>query len=381
MDVQTMDDTSPIGKRSYRVLCIDGGGMRGIYTAALLDKLSSYYAKLRNAEALDMGKGFDLIAGTSTGAILGCAAAIGRPMSSVVKLYEDHGAFIFPHRIRDGVASPLWRALSKGGRVVKAGDKALQAALKSEMQDVTMKQVLDKRGISLSIPAVSMEKHRSWVFKKTPKSGLRDDNYRLADVCLASSAAPIYRSLAAIRDPDTDSDNYRIFADGGLWANNPVLVAMIDALTCAEKGQPIEIFSIGNVSRPAGTQIQPKHVHRSMFSWKLGAEIGPLAIDVQEFAYDHMARFFAGHLSKLGRSVTHVRLPQQEAASTMMNYLGLDEARPKALKALIAHGYDDADMVKSLCDRTDSSEGRMIHNLFNEVPTMPKSGIPMEVFQ
>lgn len=75
MDVQTIDDTSPIGKRPYRVLCIDGGGMRGIYTAALLDKLSSYYAKLRNAEALDIGKGSDLIAGTSTGAILGCAAA------------------------------------------------------------------------------------------------------------------------------------------------------------------------------------------------------------------------------------------------------------------------------------------------------------------
>jgi len=381
MDVQMTDGLSTTSKHPYRVLCIDGGGMRGIYTAALLDKLTSYYARLRNVEALDIGKGFDLIAGTSTGAILGCAAAIGRPMSSVVKLYEDHGASIFPHRIKDGVTSPLWRAITKGGRIVRAGDRALQSALRNEMQDITMKQVLDRRGISLSIPAVSMEKHRSWVFKKTPKSGVRDDNYRLADVCLASSAAPIYRSLAAIRDPDTGSDNFRVFADGGLWANNPVLVAMIDALSCAEPDQPIEIFSIGNVSRPAGSQIQPKKVHRSMFSWKLGAEIGPLAIDVQEYAYDQMARFFAGHISKLGRSVTHVRLPQQEAAATMLKYLGLDEARPSALKALIAHGYDDADMVKSVCDRSDHSEGRMIHKLFNEVPAMPKSGIPMEVFQ
>jgi hypothetical protein len=43
-------------KRPYRVLCIDGGGMRGIYTAALLDKVTSYYARLRNEEALDIGK-------------------------------------------------------------------------------------------------------------------------------------------------------------------------------------------------------------------------------------------------------------------------------------------------------------------------------------
>ncbi|MGG6893672.1 patatin-like phospholipase family protein [Rhizobium sp. BR 315] len=367
--------------KPYRVLCIDGGGMRGIYTAALLDKLAGYYSRLRNAEALDIGKGFDLIAGTSTGAILGCAAAIGRPMSSIVAMYEEHAAAIFPHRIKDGVLSPLWRAVTQGGRIVRAGDAALQSALRSELQDITMKQVLDKRGIGLSIPAVSMEKHRSWVFKKTPKSGVRDDNYRLADVCLASSAAPIYRSLAAIRDPDNNSNNFRIFADGGLWANNPVLVAMIDALSCAAPDQPIEIFSIGNVSRPAGSQIQPKKVHRSMLSWKLGAEIGPLAIDVQEFAYDQMARFFAGHISKLGRPITHVRIPQQEAAATMLQYLSLDESRPKALKALIAHGYDDADMVKSLCDRPDHPEGQMIHTLFNEVPPMPKAGIPIEVFQ
>ncbi|PWW03838.1 patatin-like phospholipase [Hoeflea marina] len=376
-----MTDTTPVPDRPYRVLCIDGGGMRGIYTAALLDKLTNYYARLRNVEALDVGKGFDLIAGTSTGAILGCAAAIGRPMSSVVALYEEHGAAIFPHRIKDGILSPLWRAVVKGGRIVRAGDFALQAALRRELQNVTMKQVLDLRGISLSVPAVSMEKHRSWVFKKTPRSGVRDDNYQLADVCLASSAAPIYRSLAAVRDPDNGSDNFRVFADGGLWANNPVLVAMIDALSCAEPDQPIEIFSIGNVSRPAGSQIQPKEVHRGMLSWKLGAEIGPLAIDVQEFAYDQMARFFAGHISKLGRSVTHIRLPQQEASSTMLRYLSLDETRPEALKALIAHGYDDADMVKSLCDRPGHPEGRMIHRLFNEVPPMPKAGIPMEVFQ
>ncbi len=355
--------------------------MRGIYTAALLDKLTNYYARQRNVEALDVGKGFDLIAGTSTGAILGCAAAIGRPMASIVALYEEHGSAIFPHRIKDGILSPLLRAIFRGGRIVRAGDAALQKALRHELQDITMRQVLDRRGISLSIPAVSMEKHRSWVFKKTPKSGVRDDNYRLADICLASSAAPIYRSLAAVRDPDTDSDNYRIFADGGLWANNPVLVALIDALHCAAPDQPIEIFSIGNVSRPAGSQIQPKKVHRSMLSWKLGAEIGPLAIDVQEFAYDHMARFLAGHISKLGRSVSHVRLPQEEAASTMLEFLSLDESRPKALKALIAHGYGDADMVKSLCDRPGNSDGQMIHKLFSEMPEMPKAGISMELFR
>lgn len=357
--------------------------MRGIYTAAFLDRLLHQYAIIRGVEALDLGKGFDLISGTSTGAILGCAAAIGRPMSEVVRLYEENGRDIFPHRIKEGIVSPVYRILEGfiGNRFIKWGDKALRHALDEQLRDVTMKEVYDRRGISLSIPTVSMESHRPWVFKKTKRSGVRDDNYRLADVCLASSAAPIYRSLAAIKNPDQGTDNYRIFADGGLWANNPVLVALIDALACSEEGREIEIFSIGNVARPAGEQISPRRVHRSMADWQFGAAIGPLAIDAQERAYDDMARFLAAQFTKLGRKVTHVRIPQQRVAATMMQYLSLDDSRKRALKALINQGHEDADLVKSLCDRPDHPEGKMIHTLLNEIPPMPKTGIPMEIFQ
>jgi predicted acylesterase/phospholipase RssA len=357
--------------------------MRGIYTAAFLDRLLHQYAVIRGEEALDLGKGFDLISGTSTGAILGCAAAIGRPMSEIVRLYEDNGWKIFPHRIKPGVLSPIYRIFEgfTGNRFIKWGDRALRNALSEQLQDVTMKMVYDRRGISLSIPTVSMESHRPWVFKKTVRSGVRDENYRLADVCLASSAAPIYRSLAAIKNPDQGTDNFRIFADGGLWANNPVLVALIDALACAEDGRDIQIFSIGNVSRPAGEQITPKQVHRSMAEWQFGAAIGPLAIDTQEKAYDDIARFLAGQFTKLGRKVTHVRIPQQRAAATMMQYLSLDESRTRALKALINQGHEDADVVKSLCDRPDHPEGSMIHALLNDLPPMPRAGIPMEVFR
>jgi patatin-like phospholipase/acyl hydrolase len=375
--------SSAVSNRPYRALCIDGGGMRGIYTAALLDRLLSQYAVIRDEPALDLGKGFDLISGTSTGAILGCAVAIGRPMSEIVGLYEENGRKIFPHRIGDGILSPLYRIFEEltGANFVRKGDRALRTALEKQLGNLTMKDVFDKRGISLSIPTVSMESHRPWVFKKTPKSGVRDDNYKLADVCLASSAAPIFRSLAAVKNPDQGIDNYRVFADGGLWANNPVLVALIDALDCAQEGRDIEIFSIGNVSRPAGEQIAPEQVHRGMLGWQLGAAIGPLAIDAQEQAYDDMARFLSSQFTGLGRKVTHVRVPQQRAAATMMKYLNLDENRKRALKALINLGHEDADLVKSLCDHPGHPEGRMIHALLNELPPMPRTGVSKEDFK
>src|SRR5882672_3935946 len=101
--------------------------MRGIYTAAFLDHLITQFARTRGAESLDLGKGFDLITGTSTGAIVGCALAVGRPMGEIVSMYRDHGRQIFPHRIR-GTISAVWR-MFVGGRYVRKGDKVLRAAL------------------------------------------------------------------------------------------------------------------------------------------------------------------------------------------------------------------------------------------------------------
>jgi patatin-like phospholipase/acyl hydrolase len=68
---------------------LDGGGMRGIYTAAFLDRLVTYFARSRGEATLDLGAGFDLITGTSTGAIVACALAIGKPLSEVVDLYRE----------------------------------------------------------------------------------------------------------------------------------------------------------------------------------------------------------------------------------------------------------------------------------------------------
>lgn len=362
------------------MLCLDGGGMRGIYTAAFLDRLLDQYCRIRGEGHLDLGSGFNLIAGTSTGSIIACAAAIGRPMSDLVKLYWDFGAKIFPERITDSKAKLVSR-IAKGGTVVRAGDLALREALTAEFGEITMLDVFKRRGLSLAIPAVDMSTHRSWVFKKTKTSGVRDDNYRLVDVCLASSAAPIYRSLAAIKNPDSKHEQIQVFADGGLWANNPVMVGMLDALLNADDGQPIETFSLGTCSRPEGEEISADDVHRSMLQWKLGADVGPLSITAQEFAFDNMARMFANVLSKCGRQVHHVRFPQQKIPAAKLEYLGLDDSRPEAMNALISQASTDADMVKSACDDPRNPQGQLIHSLMMSLPKMPEAGIPKEFFE
>ena len=63
--------------KPYRVLSLDGGGMRGLYTASVLKSLMNRVSKPGNDK--DIGKGFDLIVGTSTGGILACGLVAGIP--------------------------------------------------------------------------------------------------------------------------------------------------------------------------------------------------------------------------------------------------------------------------------------------------------------
>ena len=359
-------------RRPFRVLSLDGGGMRGIYTAAFLGRLTDQFARIRGESALDLGRGFDLITGTSTGAIVGCALAVGRPMTEIVGLYREHGPKIFPHRIA-GKRSAIYRA-TQGSRFVREGDKALREALTAVLGDVTMLDVFDGRGISLSVPTVLMSEHRAWVFKKTPKSGVRDDRYPLVDVCLASSAAPIYRSLAAIDDPNTPGGPKQVFADGGLWANNPIMVGLVDALTIAAPEQPIEIFSLGTCPRPEGDHLDAETAHRSMLDWSLGADVAPLSIAAQEFAFDNMARLLANAMTNCGRSIRRVRFPNKPVPASMMPYLALDDTRPEAMDRLIGQANTDADLTKSACDDLNSEDGRMIRRLLLDLPAMPFTG-------
>jgi uncharacterized protein len=349
----------------YRVLSLDGGGMRGIYTAAFLDRLIDQQARRQGSAPLDLGQGFDLIVGTSTGAIVACAAAVGVPMRDVVALYRRHGADIFPQRIA-GRMSVVARAFA-GRRFVRSGDAALRAALVEVLGPTTMLDVYRDRGISLSIPTVDMSSHKAWVFKKTPKSGPRDEGYSLVDVCMASSAAPIYRSLSVVDDPNSPGAR-RVFADGGLWANNPIMVGLTDALTIAAPEQEIEIYSLGTCPRPEGEHIVGDAAHRSMMEWRLGADVAPLSIAAQEFAYDNMARLISNALSTCGRSVRRVRFPNRPVPAGMMPFLGLDDSREEAMDRLVAQAHNDADLTRSNCDDPQNEEGAMVRRLLESLP-------------
>lgn len=95
------DDIKP-----FRVLSLYGGGMRGLYTASLLETLAQRFDKFKTVDP-DLGKVFDLICGTSTGAILASALALGISLKKVQGLY-----------IEKGKTEQLCKKIRKNGKLV-----------------------------------------------------------------------------------------------------------------------------------------------------------------------------------------------------------------------------------------------------------------------
>lgn len=355
---------------AFRVLSIDGGGMRGVYSATVLSALEKSFKEKRGVpQGFDIGKAFKLIVGTSTGGIIGCGLAHGISPETMTDLYVQNGAAIFPLKMPTS-AWQVWQQRKARPESLEAGDKALTAALKGVFGNTTVLDIWRDRGIALVIPSVNMLNYRSWAFKTPhdPKSNHRDDGYTLVDVCRASSAAPLYRSLAAIPKP-SDPSCYDVFCDGGLWANNPVLVALSEALKMVDdQDEEIEIFCLGSCGKPEGTVITKKEVSRGLPEWKFGGEVAVVSLAAQEFAFDMMAKFFIPHLNK---KVKIVRFPTETIPAAIIKYLNLDETSEEGLRALKQQASNDADMINSHI-RDGRQEGTMIERLFNDMPERTK---------
>jgi uncharacterized protein len=352
----------------FKVLSIDGGGMRGLYSAAYLNALEETFCNKRGIgieQGLDIGKAFNLIVGTSTGAIIGCGLATGIRPSKMAAFYENYGYKIFPQRM----PSSFWGVLIKfftRSKYLRAGNDALIEALTEVFEDTTIIDVWAYRNIALAINAINMINYKLWIFK-TPhleKSSHRDDHYKLADICLASSAAPLFRSLAAL---DTPGQNvFTVFADGGLCANNPVLVALAEALRMTkDTHDDIEIYCLGSCGKKEGKVILKEKVHRGFGEWKFGGEAAKISVAAQENAFDFIATALIPHLNK---KVSIIRFPTaDDRPDEVVQYLDLDETREDGFTALKSMARIDSDSTNSLIMSGDPA-GLAIEALFNSMP-------------
>ncbi len=352
-------------KKPFRVLSLDGGGIRGLYTACLLNSLSNRFKKPE--KGIDIGKGFDLIVGTSTGAILATGLAYGLPISNIIDLYINEGPKIFTDPIPDSkFGKILWSFRNRNKPANE--NQVLHSNLRNLFGEDTVLDLWEKRNIQLCITAVNLATNRARVFK-TPHIGTKNlDNHRsLVNLCLASSAAPIVLPIVNVPDPD-NPQTQEYFIDGGLWANNPIIIALVEALESSDKEQPIEIVSIGTCPPRTGKIIMKDSANGGVFYWNFGIEPLTVAMDSQSDGHYYSANFLAKSISKLGKDCKIQRLYQSSPSVDQSRHLGLDRTNSEAIQALQDLAREDAALINGKINNSEENYS-IVKSIFDDMPT------------
>ena len=225
VDIDLVHHVSPSSiTKPFRILSLDGGGIRGAFIASVLATMEERLGPI--------SQHFDLMAGTSTGGIIAAGLATGEPAARIVEFYRVHGSRIFtrPTRTKSRTRKALgWfanRKLKAAGLdddwlfSPKYDSQSLRSALTSIFLDAKLGSIVR---CALVIPSVDLTKGQTVVFK-TPHLAHydRDRHFPIVDVLLATAAAPTYLPTASIGGGK--------YIDGGVWANNPIIVAIAEAM-------------------------------------------------------------------------------------------------------------------------------------------------------
>lgn len=211
-----------MSRSTFNILAIDGGGIRGVFPAHIL-----YCIAQRLGIRID--EHFDMIAGTSTGSIVAAAIACKIDPEKVVYLYREHGAEIFSKR------KSWWPMKIRPAIQSLYDSESLKRILQGILGDVKLGDI----SIPLLLPATDIGYGGVHVFKSGySKDFTRDKDVFLREAVLASCSAPTYFDPVRVKE--------YLLADGGLWANNPSLAAVIDAQRRLKiDPSNIRIFSLG----------------------------------------------------------------------------------------------------------------------------------------
>ena len=276
-----------------RILSIDGGGVRGALAVGILCRIEATLREKLGRPDLVLADYFDLIGGTSTGAIIAACLALGRDTQYLRKLYHELGPKIF-------VRSPF----RLPGVQSRFDPHRLERVIRDEVGEATLGGAAWKSGFCAVTKRV--DTGSAWVVTNCPRArywegdpaeiaaqtarDLRqvtaNKNYSLAKVVQASAAAPFFFDLVSM---EVEAGKPGVFFDGAITAHgNPALQLAMAALIPAygfgwkPGADQLLVVSVGTgAARPR----KPEWVKPPLVAlWKALHALMSVAYDTSELA-------------------------------------------------------------------------------------------------
>jgi patatin-like phospholipase/acyl hydrolase len=225
-------------KKTLKILSIDGGGAKALYSLYVLKVIEDRFCKENEC----LADYFDMVCGTSAGGIVALGISNRVRIDDIVKFFTDNIQLIFPPS--NGYISSIWYTFKQ-----LTGYKYGNEVLKEKLEGFFGEKTVADSNTLLCVPSFSIVDHSNVVFKYPHKEGklFRDHSVKMSDVAMATASAPTYF-------PVYHFDSSKIggyFVDGGIWANNPQFVGIMEACKYfvgnEKKYGSYDVLSIGNI--------------------------------------------------------------------------------------------------------------------------------------
>ncbi|MGV8941382.1 MAG: patatin-like phospholipase family protein [Lysobacter sp.] len=223
--------------QARRILSIDGGGIRGLVSCLWLGGTEDVLAQSGKPGLL---RHFDLLAGTSSGALIACGLGMGLSPTAIAELFRRHRHDIFP-----GMVERLW---SRAGRLFRDGVSAPRydgKGLENVLQEVFGQTTLGQLQMPVMVTSYGTVSRDAVIFKSFKPE---HQDLLVWKVCRASTAAPTYFPAY----PMMVEGKGCALIDGGVVANNPTACAVAEALRhdkLVDQCSDLVVLSVGSGRR------------------------------------------------------------------------------------------------------------------------------------
>lgn len=299
----------------FRVMVLPGGGIRGYIQALVLQEMAERAGR-------PLHELCDVLVCTSTGGILGAGIALGMTPSDLAAFYREHGPKIFRKTMFKRLRSCCGLA-----------DESYDACgLEDGLEAVFGSAALSEAKTRLCLTAYDIEGRKPVLFKSWKARANQRDDHLITAITRATAAAPTYFEPAMVKSA---TGLMRACVDGGVWANNPAVVGLVEALKLGHTPRRIRMICVG-----AGSDERP-YLLSDARGWGLAGWARPL-LDILFSGQSEAADYQCSEI--LGTN--YVRLQP-----VLGDPVALDDASPRAFSNMAFYAgkvIDSPDMSRAL---------------------------------